>query len=187
MSYVKTEYRIMPTEAYRIVRNCPGCGGREIFASTGKFRVNANKSCLDVWLIYRCEKCGHTYNLGIYERVRPDAIPSDEYRQLLANDGERAFFCGTRREIFSRCRAEIDWASVRYELISVKSGEGALFAEEADAEERDAGKARAAITLHNPLGIPVRKDKIVSDILKISRREAKERLRDGSVILDITF
>lgn len=73
--FEKTEYRIRPVSGYKILRFCPGCGGRSVYGSTGNFRVNANGRQVDVWLIYQCEKCGHTYNLAIYERVRPKEIP----------------------------------------------------------------------------------------------------------------
>ena len=60
------------------------------FVNTGKFRVNANGKQVDVWLIYQCEKCRHTMNLTVYERVRPGKIPRELYQRFLENDEELA-------------------------------------------------------------------------------------------------
>ena len=52
----------------------------------GKFRVNANGKQVDIWLIYRCKKCKHSWNLTIYERRRPSKIDPDEYELFIEND-----------------------------------------------------------------------------------------------------
>jgi hypothetical protein len=57
-----------------------------VFATTRRFRINANKNRLDVWLIYQCQKCRHTLNIPLYERVPPQKIPAELYERLLAND-----------------------------------------------------------------------------------------------------
>lgn len=73
MSYGnKYEYMIVPTDTFKIIRGCAGCGSKQIFTCKGRFRVNSNGNLLDVWLIYGCEKCEHTYNLPIYERLRAE-------------------------------------------------------------------------------------------------------------------
>ncbi|WP_322169633.1 DUF1062 domain-containing protein [Acutalibacter caecimuris] len=41
----------------------------------GKFRVNANGRRLDVWLIYRCEKCGHSAARAFHCRGLRGAAP----------------------------------------------------------------------------------------------------------------
>mgnify|MGYP001041365889 FL=1 len=61
-----TEYRIIPISGYQVLRNCPGCGCRAAYESTGSFRVNANGKRIDVWLIFRCKSCGRTYSLAIF-------------------------------------------------------------------------------------------------------------------------
>lgn len=80
MSYAKKE------QTCTILHRCGGCGKKMPFASAGKFRVNANGRRLDVWLIYRCKKCGHTLNIPLYERVSPGRIPQELYEGLLDND-----------------------------------------------------------------------------------------------------
>lgn len=163
MSYLKEmEYEIIPTESYQIIRGCAGCGCKQNFINTGKFRVNANGNQLDAWLIYQCEKCGHTYNLPLYERVRPGKIPKNVYEGFLANDEELAFQYGTDKTVFSRGRAEVAWEKVRYKLVSAKVCDYDL--------ERDSLK----VFLHNPYQIPVREEKIAADILQVSRSRIKK-------------
>lgn len=121
----KKEYRILPVTGYKILRGCPGCGGRSAYGSTGNFRVNANGRQIDVWMIYRCEKCGYTYNLALYERVSRKDIPREEYRQFLENHPAAALWWGTRKEVFARNRAEIDLEGISYEIIPIENGEKA--------------------------------------------------------------
>lgn len=74
----------------KIIRKCARCGKKMSFANTGRFRVNANKNRLDVWLIYQCEKCRHTLNIPIYERVAAGSIPAELYEKFLGNDPDLA-------------------------------------------------------------------------------------------------
>ena len=69
-----------------IIHRCGRCGKKTPFVSTRRFRVNANKNKLDIWLIYQCRKCGHTLNIPIYERIAPRKIPGELYEKFLAND-----------------------------------------------------------------------------------------------------
>ena len=81
----------------KIIRRCGGCKRKKAFVCSGKFRVNANGRRIDVWLIYRCEKCGHTLNVPIYARVRPERIEPELYERFLENDRELAMeYAGDR-------------------------------------------------------------------------------------------
>ena len=77
-------------KACRVIRRCGRCGKKTAFTSTRRFRVNASGNKLDVWLIYRCERCRHTLKVPIYERVSPRKIPPELYEKFLANDEELA-------------------------------------------------------------------------------------------------
>lgn len=85
---------------YKIIHKCGRCGKKMIFVSTRRFRVNANKNKLDVWLIYQCQKCKHTLNIPICERVSPQKIPKELYEGFLANDEELAVRYGTDAAFF---------------------------------------------------------------------------------------
>lgn len=174
MSYVnKLEYMIVVTNTFNILRGCAGCGSKRIFVCSGNFRVNANGNCLDVWLIYRCEACGHTYNLSIYERVKSGKIPKAEYKKFLENDEDAVFRYGTDKSIFARNRAEVDWNSVKYKIISLNEN-----------KPQD-GEIPMLLTIHNPQGMPVRKDKVIAGILQISRSKVTEMIDTGQLFVDI--
>ena len=166
MSYLNTiEYRILPRHAYKIQRNCSGCKGKSNYINTGNFRVNANGNRIDVWLIYQCEKCRHTYNLTVHERVKPTEIPEENYKRFLANDAKLALEYGMNKALLAKNKAFISDEDMGYELLPKASVE----------------KLETQIILHNPYELKVRNDKLVSEILQISRSKAKKMLDDGSV------
>ena len=163
MSYLEiTEYRVMPETAFKIIRNCPGCTEKTHYRSTGSFRVNANGKRVDIWLIYQCEKCRHTYNLSLYERTNAADIPPGEYEKFQANDVGQAFYYGTDKGVFRRNRAEIAWEVIPYRLESVSGSE----------------KTGRRVYVDNPRALKVREDKIAAEILGISRNQVKELIRD---------
>ena len=75
--------------------------------NSGKFRVNANGRHVDVWLIYRCIKCKHSWNLTIYERTDPNRIPKDLYELFLENDEDTAREYGNNIEFLKKNKAEL--------------------------------------------------------------------------------
>ena len=75
--------------------------------NSGKFRVNANGKSVDVWLIYRCEKCKHSWNLTIYERTKPGKIPTELFEAFLENDNETALAYGRDIDFLRRNNAEL--------------------------------------------------------------------------------
>lgn len=81
---------ITATETPRLLRHCSGCGAERAFASSGKFRVNAQKKLIDAWLIYRCVECDRTWNCPIHERMPLKAIATDELDALMQNDRDLA-------------------------------------------------------------------------------------------------
>ena len=66
----KVGWYIAPITLPSVNKNCPKCGHNARFVNTEKFRVNANKNRLDVWLIYQCNHCKSTWNMTIYEHPR---------------------------------------------------------------------------------------------------------------------
>lgn len=93
-------------DAIKIFHRCGGCGKKREFVNSGKFRVNANGKLVDVWLIYRCVKCKHSWNLTIYERRKPAKISSEEYQKFLDNDMELAWEYGNNMEFLKKNNAD---------------------------------------------------------------------------------
>lgn len=91
----------------KVYHKCGGCGKKQEFINSCRFRVNANGNRVDVWLIYRCKKCKHTWNLTIYERKRPSSINSEEYGLFLENDEELALKYGRNMGFLKKNNAEI--------------------------------------------------------------------------------
>ena len=101
-------YMIQPRDSYVVLRKCPKCGCKMRFINTNNFRVNANGNLIDIWLIYQCEKCKHSYNLTIYERVKPSTIERKDYEDFLSNNITLALKYGKDKSMFDKNRAEID-------------------------------------------------------------------------------
>lgn len=61
-------WRLSPLELPRPWRYCPGCGQVRAFICSGRFRTNAQKKVLDVWLTYWCSDCSAVWKLPIFSR-----------------------------------------------------------------------------------------------------------------------
>ena len=91
----------------RVFFRCGGCGKKQEFINSYRFRVNANGKSVDVWLIYRCKKCKHSKNLTIYERTRPGKIPEELFESFMNNDMETAMKYGSDIDFLKRNNAEL--------------------------------------------------------------------------------
>lgn len=96
----------MSSDSIKVYHRCGGCGKKQEFVNSGKFRVNANGNRVDVWLIYRCKKCKHSWNLTIYERIRPSKISQNDYELFMENDMDFALKYGNDLDFLKRNKAE---------------------------------------------------------------------------------
>ena len=194
MSYViKTEYRIILNQSFKIIRKCATCDKKTSFHNSKRFRVNANGNKVDVWLIYNCEKCKHTLNLSVYERKNPHHIDSTEYKQFLENDEELAKEYGKNKSFFNQNKAEIDWEDLSYTIhpINRKSTHERVETEDKATNNTVKNKANEAnevpfseqILVINEHDLNLREDKIASEILQVSRSQLKKMIKEGKVIL----
>lgn len=157
--------RLVAIETPVVVRRCPGCDVQRKFRSSERFRVNAQKKKLDVWLIYRCEVCSATYNATVIERANPRTICPERLHRFHTNDPETA-----REVAFEHPQAE----PVQYRM------EGQL--------ELVAGMVQ--LELRGP--IDVRLDRLLAHALGVSRsmaaqwvddrRALRKRAKDGQRI-----
>lgn len=169
MSYLrKLYYKVVPEESYKVIRNCAGCGSKAHYQNTFCFRVNANGNRVDVWLIYQCEKCKHTCNLSVYERVNPENIPEEEYRMFLENNRELAKAYGIDKSFFTKNRAEVDIKNVNYRI---------------ETEEKEDIKLQTndLLVIQNPENLKIRVDKLIADIFHITRSQAKKLEQSGKI------
>lgn len=79
-------WEVICLSTIKVVRSCKRCGVEQRFFSSGLFRVNANGKLLDVWLIYRCGRCGAAWNLPIHSRVHAGRFKKEELEGYYKND-----------------------------------------------------------------------------------------------------
>lgn len=188
MDYLRTiEYRIEPVSAYRIIRNCSGCGKKAAYVSIGQFRVNANGNRVDIWLIYQCEKCKHTYNLAIYERVSPNRISREKYRDFLGNDQELALQYGTDLDLLKRNKAEPDINGLEFRC-KKEHTKKKLRKDAADQEHNAAGhKEGVCLMIYNPYRLKIRVDRILPELLGLNRSQVKKMVQEKEIQFQGTY
>ncbi len=175
MSYLrKIEYIIKPEESFTIIRNCSGCGCKTTFHNTNCFRVNANGNKIDVWLIYQCTKCKHTNNLTVYERCRPESMAKEEYEEYLRNSSKLALGYGTDSQFFARNRVRVDWSNIKYS-IQRKNARG--------IEEDQRFYVGDLLVVNNSYALKIRTDKVISEILNITRSRVKGLVKEGVIVV----
>jgi hypothetical protein len=83
---LRVTWQVAPLECPQIWRHCSRCKSSMPFRCSMKFRTNAQKKRIDVWLIYRCEGCADTWNLPVFERVAVGDLAPDEFQAIARND-----------------------------------------------------------------------------------------------------
>lgn len=81
---------VTSTAAPTIRWRCPTCHRPEEFASSERFRANANGKLVDIWLIYRCRRCDATKNINVVERAPVRKVPPALLRAAEDNDAATA-------------------------------------------------------------------------------------------------
>lgn len=83
---LRVTWRVTPLHPPQPQRHCGSCDTITPFVSSGRFRTNAQKKRMDVWLIYRCAICDETWNMPILERCPIAHIPPDRLQSFIHND-----------------------------------------------------------------------------------------------------
>ena len=96
-------------------RKCSHCNSGRFYCSE-KFRMNAQKKNIDIWLIYRCIKCGGTYNMDILSRTKTELINKDLFKKFSENDKETAWEYAFSQETSRKNNVELDFDSVGYDI-----------------------------------------------------------------------
>ncbi|HJC23473.1 MAG TPA: DUF1062 domain-containing protein [Candidatus Eisenbergiella merdavium] len=171
-------WRIVPVKPPVVRRQCPGCRAG-LFESTGKFRVNANKGRLDVWLIYSCVRCKRTWNMEILERTDTRKISEQERKGFQENDGETALRSACDSRLLQRNRAEALWKTMEYQV--ERSPWRKMGAEKDGPKERSV--RTCAVALQNEYHLPVRIGKLLAGELGLSRKALEALAESGRLIL----
>lgn len=170
MVLASTVWRIAPMSAPRVLRHCPRCGEERAFASTDRFRLNANKRRIDAWLIYACAACDTTWNFTLLSRTAQGAIDRDLFERMTRNDPPTARAFATDRARLTRAGARVE-PSVEYRV--ERAGD-------------DVTRARAAglyIAVHIAMPEPcrVRLDRLLTGELGLSRSRLARHAARGEI------
>ncbi|WP_243708895.1 DUF1062 domain-containing protein [Actinomadura sp. GC306] len=147
---------------------CVDCPSQSATTGDGRFRVNANRSLLDVWLLVRCVSCGRTTKLTVHERLPVGSFDPAVLAGYHANDAELVASRLLDPLVARRNRFALDW-----------SGAWRLDAPAwADAAWPDAAwPVRVGVVFADP--VPVRPDRLIARGLGLSRKETLRRVKCG--------
>jgi hypothetical protein len=172
MSYLnKYRWELIPESLPKVKRICSKCNGKSHYINSGKFRVNANKNNIDVWMIYKCDKCKSTWNMTIHERVKPHEIKRSEYEKLLVNDENLIKEYAFDLRIYSKNKVEVILEDLKYKLVSQKIGINYEMESELIIE----------IECKYPMDLRV--DRLLSDKLGLSRSKIKSKEKLGQLYI----
>lgn len=105
-------WRLTPLHPPRPRRHCGSCNATTPFINSGRFRTNAQKKRLDIWLIYRCAVCDETWNMPIVERRPITRMPSDQLQCFMRNDPATATRHAFDLSLLARHSDQIDQSTV---------------------------------------------------------------------------
>jgi hypothetical protein len=162
------QWEIIPLNDPTITKNCSKCGNNSTFVNTGNFRINANQSKLDVWLIYQCRKCKTTWNMTILSRVNKDSIPTELYQKFLNNDKDLAMKYAFDVTTHYINKTILNYESLAYEI------KGEPFSIEAALEP-------VQLYIKCNYSVELRIDKILSEKLGVSRNLIKKLGKSGKI------
>ena len=108
-----------------LIKKCSHCDSDRFYCSD-KFRMNAQKKNIDVWLIYRCVKCDNTCNLTLLSRSKPDLIDKTLFHSFSMNDKDTAWKYAFSTEMERKNNLRLDYGSIEYEIIPNTSLEDLL-------------------------------------------------------------
>ncbi|HKP24249.1 MAG TPA: DUF1062 domain-containing protein [Dongiaceae bacterium] len=95
-------WRVTPLQPPLLRRHCSRCSKQMPFACSMKFRTNAQKKRIDVWLIYRCSGCDEVWNLPIFERVTVGDMPPGVLGAIARDDPAVALRSAFDRRLLER-------------------------------------------------------------------------------------
>lgn len=163
------ELEVIPEVTPLVRRNCPKCKDKSHYISTEKFRVNANRKLLDIWLIYQCSKCKSTWNMSIYERASSKNFSKDLLYRFQENDKELALSYSYNNHVLRKNQAEILWDEVQYTI-------------HVNGTNTFSNKSRGQLyRIINPYEIPISLDKLLSRQLGVSRNKIKSMIEQGTI------
>ncbi|WP_245670011.1 DUF1062 domain-containing protein [Micromonospora mirobrigensis] len=141
---------------------CLDCPSESATTGRGRFRVNANRKLLDVWLLVRCVSCDRTRKLTVHERTPVGAFEPAELRGYRVNDPALVAARLLDPALARRCHFTLDWTDAwRLDTHPVPLDQG--------------WPVRVEVVLDDP--VPVRPDRIVAHGLGLTRPQVRRRVK----------
>jgi hypothetical protein len=163
------QIHLTPSGTIKVQRHCARCKLRRSFVSSGKFRVNAQRKLLDVWLIYRCTACDFTWNHAIHERTPVRDIAADELQALMRNDPVLADRHAGDVTRLRAAKLEIEPAATQHLTRHV-------------LQAAHPGTQAIRISIGNAAACEMRLDRVLAWGLSLQRREVAE-LKDRAALI----
>lgn len=124
-------WNIVPDSAPFYIRRCKKCNKTTKHYCSEKFRLNAQKKLIDVWLIYKCCNCDSTFNIDILPRVNVNSIDKDLFSRFTENDIKTSWIYAFDREVMSRNKINVDYSNINFKI----SGDEITFKQIIESEE----------------------------------------------------
>jgi hypothetical protein len=168
-------WSIRPLELPRPWRYCASCSTVRAFVCSERFRVNAQKKSLDVWLNYRCDSCEDVWKFPLLERCsvsKLGAALDDFARHDPATVWKYAFDIPRLRPHVIRIDSDVRLQIERTPLVDAAAPTGYV-----------------CIDFDVPFPCDIRLDRLLAGELKVSRSSLqvdprqqdalRKRVRDG--------
>ncbi|QYX78210.1 DUF1062 domain-containing protein [Streptomyces akebiae] len=156
----------MPTCLPLVLRRCHTCAS-ERFRANGKFRVNAHRKLIDVWLLVLCTGCGETAKLTVLERTNVRSVRPELLDRLHANDPGLAAELLRDPLLRRRNRVALDWT-------------GAWRLDTGGADHLDREVVDVSVRFAAP--IPVRPVRLIAEGCGLARAEVERLIAEGRLV-----
>ncbi len=170
-------WAVSPNNTPLLKKSCSHCDSKQFYCSE-KFRINAQKKNVDVWLIYRCVKCDSTYNLTIFSRTRPTAIDSILFNKFQNNDTELAWKYAFSEEMRRKNKVEADLATVTYTL---------QYNQISSDELLSLNERILTFEVDYPFNFQLKLSSLIRTCLNLSSKQLEQLITQEAIVVDGTY
>jgi hypothetical protein len=171
----RVEYwQLRPAELPVVRRHCAGCGESREFVCSERFRSNAQKKVLDIWLLYRCSHCAEVWKYPIVSRRRVSDFDPRLHAAFESNDSGTVW------------RYAFDLAALRLHATCIGLSERVCIERRIEMDDglAGAGLAGDVIRLAAPWPCGLRLERLLALYLPLSRSELQRRYERGGLLLE---
>ncbi|KZK91894.1 hypothetical protein PsAD46_01421 [Pseudovibrio sp. Ad46] len=166
---LKYVWTLQPENPPHPIIPCKNCGVLKPFKPSGKFRLNANGTRLDAWLIYKCMTCDATWNRPIFERRNRKQIAPDLLEALQINCPEQV-----KKYAFDKTGLPA--------IAALREGEGMITIHKQIVEGTVQDWTNLEIALNTVMPVNLRLDRLLAQELGVSRNALKLLASQGGLL-----